>query len=172
MRTVFNSGPLIRIAKHELLDYSVTRFGEILIPPEVRDEVVIAGLRRNLQDAKTVQTAISKGLVKVQNPPERYRKEVTQAEARLGLQLGKGEKAALALALLRGAELLLTDDEDATLVARALKLKARGVLYLILLALRDHQLTQEQAHLLLDQMIEQGLWLAPTIVQNFGKALR
>ena len=168
---LFDSGPLIRIAKHQLLDYCITKFGELLIPTDVVMEVVTIGLRRGFEEAKTVRTAISRKNIKVQKAPERLLKEVAKAESRLGLQLGKGEKGAIALALLKHTE-LLTDDQDASIVARALRIRARGVLYITLLALRNKRLTKEEAYLLIEKLIDQGMWLAPTIVQNFNKVVR
>lgn len=61
LRAVSNSGPLIHLAKINALWLLEKLFDEILIPIEVKEETVDAGLKLGFDDARIIQKAIKDG---------------------------------------------------------------------------------------------------------------
>ena len=96
---------------------------------------------------------------------------VESVEARLDIELCMGEREAIALALERGISIFLTNDEDAYQVGKILGLEPKGVLYVLLRSVREGNLKKKQAKECLRQMLEEGFWLSPIIIQNFHEAL-
>lgn len=95
-----DSGPLIALARVALLDLPALLYGEVLVPAVVWDEV----LRRppELERAR-LQAALAARSLKVEAEP--------QAPAQLlqDTRLGAGERAAIALARLRSAQVLIDE---------------------------------------------------------------
>ncbi len=123
MIVVSDSSPLIVLAAVGHLDLLRDLFGDVLIPEEVHREIVHEGAgqpgAQEVQDAKWihVQRASNRSLIQA-----------------LVLQLDSGESEALALALERGADLLLVDERRARRVAELMGMKVIGVLGVLLQA--------------------------------------
>lgn len=95
-----DSGPLIALARVALLDLPAWLYGEVLVPAVVWDEV----LRRPPQEELArLQAALAAGTLKVEPEPQ------TPAQALQDTRLGAGERAAIALARLRGAQVLIDE---------------------------------------------------------------
>lgn len=86
-------------------------------------------------------------------------------------RLGKGEREAVALARAHAVEFLLTNDEGASIVSRALGLKARGVLCVLLRAVKEKALGRREALETLNEMIGDGFWISPAVLQEFHRTL-
>ncbi|MGB5686870.1 MAG: hypothetical protein WBM35_13735 [Candidatus Electrothrix sp.] len=111
---VADSGPLIFLARIDLLNLLPELFSEVLIPPEVRDEVIVRG--RNHPGAYAVSQA--KWLT-VQAPDPQLVKS-------LSILVDAGEAEALALAQTTEDCTVLLDDLRARKVAQRLDIQQIG----------------------------------------------
>lgn len=144
---------------------------EVVIPPAVYEEVVVRGSEKGLSDADEVERAVGEGWIKVRHVESKRLDRVLAAERGFGVELGIGEREALALALEPDVDLLLTDDETAYQVGRTLDLECRGVLYVLLRFVGEGYIKASEARRALSRMIEDGFWLSPRIVASFNEAL-
>lgn len=165
-----NTGPLIWLAKAGLLNLLRKTYETVRITPTVEAEAVNAGREKGYKDAEPIGEAIEEGWVTVDEPSAASLQRVRKMEESLEAPLNRGEREAIALSLDRGAP-LLTNDERACLVAEALGVEAHGVLYLILRGVREGNLTKGEARRALTDMLRNGIWLSPTLIDRFHHAL-
>lgn len=125
-RAVSNATPLIYLAKAGKLHLLRAVFGEVLIPEEVKVEVVDRGKELGKKDAYAVEAAIEEGWLVV---------EPARGSARVPIELDPGELAVLSLAKAVGVEEVLVDEVLARAAAKLLGLKPRGTVYVLLKAL-------------------------------------
>jgi len=97
--------------------------------------------------------------------------KVEAVERRLDIELGSGEREAIALALEKKISTFLTNDEDAYHIGKILGLEPRGVLYLLLKGVKEQHHNKEKAKESLREMLEESFWLSPTIIHKFHEAL-
>ncbi len=144
-----DAGPLIHLAKTGLLDTLRLLYPKIIIPAEVRVEVVDRGKQRGSPDALLIENAIEKGWIVVAsiNPPSDFTKLCEQA----GLQ--RGEAAVLIYAMEKKVPALL-DDEAARLLGRSLNVQVKGTLGILLEAARTGKLENTEALRKLDELSE------------------
>lgn len=115
-RTVADATPLIALTRLGLLDRLPELYDAVLVPHSVRREVVRHGKEGSKADALAVEDAFARRLLRrVRDAP--VPREIPST-------LGRGERAALALALRERCEILI-DDKDGHLLARALGVRAR-----------------------------------------------
>ncbi len=128
---VSNAGPLIHLAKASSLDLLRQLYMEIVVPREVKVEVVDMGKSSGFADAVLVEKAIKERWIRVE--------EVRVPKALLGLAstagLAKAEAAVIYYAY-RVQAMALLDDEAARVFARDLGVEVGGSLGVILNALR------------------------------------
>ena len=132
---------------------------EIVIPEAVYEEVVTRGLEKGYEDAQVTKRAVEEGWIRIHKPQEQFIDKVEDRENKLGIELEKG------------ISLFLTDDEDAYQTGRSLGLEPKGVLYVLLKAMKERHLSNKQAKESLGQMLEGGFWLSPKIIHIFYEAL-
>jgi predicted nucleic acid-binding protein len=166
-----DAGPIIWLAKCDVLHLLKKLWSEVLIPEAVYEEAVTSGLEKGHEDAQTTKKAIEEGWIRVCKPDKRFIDEVEDREKMLGNELGEGEREAIALALENGISLFLTNDEDAYLTGKSLGLEHKGVLYVLLKAVKERHLSDEQAKESLSRMLEEGFWLSPRIIHLFHETL-
>jgi len=166
-----DAGPLIWLAKCSLLHLLEKLYSEILIPEAVYHETVVRGLEKGFEDAQTIKRAIEEGWLRVYKAKRSFKGKVKIVEGKLEVELGEGEREAIALAVEKNASIPLTNDEDAYQVGRKLGLKPKGVLYILLKGIKERYINKEKARKTLRQMLEEGFWLSPTIVHNFHEML-
>ena len=166
-----DAGPLIWLGKCDTLHLLKKLHSEIVIPEAVYEEVVTRGLEKGYEDAQVTKRAVEEGWIRIHKPQEQFIDKVEDRENKLGIELGKGEREAIALAIEKGISLFLTDDEDAYQTGRSLGLEPKGVLYVLLKAVKERHLSNEQAKESLRQMLEEGLWLSPKIIHIFHETL-
>ena len=171
MEASSDSGPLIWLSKCGMLHLLRSLYSGIVIPEAVYEEAVVRGLEEGYEDAQAIDRATEEGWIKIQKPSDQFRERVEDAENRLGIELGEGEREALALALERGITTLLTNDEDAYHTGKSLKLEPKGVLYILIRSAREGYVNKKQAKEALGQILGEGLWLSPTIIHYFHEAL-
>jgi len=146
-------------------------YPEIEIPETVYIEAVTRGLEKGHEDAQIIKKTMEEEWIRVYKPGERFIDRVEEAEKKLGIQLGKGEREAIALAIEREVSLFLTNDEDAYQTGKSLGLEPKGILYVLLEAVKEGHLSNKEAKESLSQMLEEGFWLSPKIIHIFHEAL-
>lgn len=127
MRVVSNAGPLINLHKLGLLDLLHETYGVVVLPEEVRREVVDQGFLGGHSNALAVSLAIARGRLLVE--------PVQPADTTLALgALDAGERAAIQLAVHTRADLILLDERLARVEAQRLGLKCKGTIGVIVQA--------------------------------------
>lgn len=124
---VCNSTVLIYLSKIDRLYLLRELFKTVLIPAEVKREVVDEGKRKNYIDAIEIEKTITDGWIKI---------EAIKIEPILkNIGVDKGEAEAISLAYNKRLGILL-DQTHAREAAKLLKLRPRGTIYVLLLALK------------------------------------
>lgn len=145
---VSNSSPLIFLAKINQLDLLFTLFDKIFIPLAVFQEVVINGKKNGQLDAFSVEEKITEGKIEV--------KELDNAKIKFPRvthnALHPGELEAIHLALSLPEEVILLDDEEARVFARALGLQVKGTLGLLIDFKKSGMIDHKQALEILRQL--------------------
>jgi len=117
MRAVSNTSPISNLAIIGRLGLLKQRYGRLLIPPAVVEE--LAHLSHPAAKAR-IQSAIAEGWIIVESPPVSL--------PRLPVQLDAGETEAITLALAVGADILLMDEKRGREAARQNGIPVAGVL--------------------------------------------
>ena len=153
---VVNSTPLVAFWSIARLDILRSLFGEIMIPPAVREEFLSAEKETRL---KTLHDESWIQVVEIENP--------NRVAVYTGLD--EGEAQVLVLAEEQNASLVLIDERKARRFAERLKLPLSGTLGVLLLAKEEKiipaisqllKAIQEAGLYLHDDLIEQVLQLA------------
>jgi predicted nucleic acid-binding protein len=156
---VTNAGPLIALAKLNLLHLLASLYGKVQIPVAVYEEAIVEGMQRGFADAHTLQVFVQQ---KAWTP-------VSIGEIPADLQaapLDRGEQEAIALALARNG-LLLMDEEPARQAARQRGLTVRGTLGVLIEAYRRGLITTDQLRLYFQQIQERDdIWISPRLCQR------
>ncbi|RLG17894.1 hypothetical protein DRN63_02405 [Nanoarchaeota archaeon] len=150
---VSNASPLIYLAKVGKLEL-LKIFGEVVIPEEVKVEVVDKGKELEKTDAYVVENAIKEGWIKV----------LKADPIDIPIKLHSGERAVISLAKKLGVEEILIDERPARLVAKHLGLKPRGTVYVLLRALKEGLIDLDDFLNTLSEMIRQGFRLREDII--------
>jgi len=166
-----DAGPLIWLGRCDALHLLKKLHSEIVIPKAVYTEAATRGHEKGHMDAQTTKKAIEEGWISVCKPEKRFIDKVEDREKRLGIELGRGEREAIALALEKGITLFLTNDEDAHQTGKSLGLDPKGVLHVLLKAVKEGHITDKRAKEILSRMLEDGFWLSPRIIHVFHEAL-
>ena len=157
---VADATPLIYLAKVnrlELLDI----FDEVIIPYEVKAEVVDAG-KANNTDAYSIEKLLNTTI------------KVKQVQKFLDIPIAihKGEKAVISLAKELRIDEVLMDDKIARNAAELLGLKPRGTIYLLLKALELDKLSLNEFLDTLEDMLRHGFRLKEEILIEVIKKAR
>jgi len=170
IRVVSDAGPLIWLARCGRFTLLKRLYNTISIPAAVFSEVVEEGSKKRYSDALLVKEAVDQGWIAVRAPAKGSLARLGWREKKLGVQLGEGEREAIALCVDPDAT-LLTNDQVASTVAKALGIDARGVLFLLLLGVQVGLVDKAGARRSMQVMLEEGFWLSPDHVQSFYEAL-
>ncbi len=150
---VSNATPLIYLAKVGKLKL-LKIFGEVIIPEEVKVEVVDRGKAMEKTDAYVIERAINEGWIKV-----------SKAELiDIPIELHPGEKAVLSLAKKLGIEEVLVDEKPARFAAKLLGLKPRGTVFVLLKALKEGMMDLDEFLDTLSEMLKHGFRLKEDII--------
>jgi predicted nucleic acid-binding protein len=123
---VADTTPLLYLARTGLLDLLPRLFRRVIVPRTVWEELVVA--RPDAEDVPTLRAAT---WLEIDPGADGSAQMLALAD-----NLDPGEAAAIALALLRGADLLLIDDLDGRRAATARGLSIRGTLGVLVEATR------------------------------------
>lgn len=156
---VSDAGPLIALAKLNLLHLLKKLYGRVYFPNSVYEEVVVEGVQQGLEDAHTLQSFLAQ---------EKWMgTEVEKIPAELtSLHLDRGEKESLALALDRDA-LFLIDEEHGREAARQRDIKVRGTLGILVEAYRRSLIDSGQLRFYFGQLEKRAdVWISPSLCRR------
>ncbi|MEA3254279.1 MAG: DUF3368 domain-containing protein [Candidatus Altiarchaeota archaeon] len=148
-RIVCNASPLIYLTKVERLDLLKSIFDEVIIPLEVKKEVIDAGKRLKEKDAYIIEKAVKDGWIKV----------VESKPIEIQIKIHKGEEAVISLAMELKLHNVLIDEISARTAAKLLDLEPRGTLYVLLKALKLGFMDFDEFMEVLNQLIREGFRL-------------
>lgn len=151
---VCNSTVLIYLAKIGKLSLLKKLFRKVLTPAEVFNEVVIKGKENQHPDAFVIEAAVEEGWIEV--------KEIEALRELEEFGIDSGEADAISLAKSLGVPVLL-DQTHARIAAKALGLKPRGTIFVLLGALRKKLLTYEEYQDLLEELVKAGFRMSDEI---------
>ncbi|HOT93223.1 MAG TPA: DUF3368 domain-containing protein [Anaerolineae bacterium] len=160
-RVVSNAGPLIALAKLNLLYLLKQLYGRVYFSRAVYEETVVEGLRQGLEDAHTLQLFLTQA-----------RWEATQVnvpDELASLHLDQGERESLALALAEDA-LFLIDEERGREEARRRNITVRGTLGVLVQAYRRGLITSDQLRFYFSQIEKRtDIWINPSLCRRLLK---
>ncbi len=142
---ISNSSPLIFLAKINRLDIMKKLFNKIIIPTEVKEEI----LMKDSLDSKIISRAIEEEWI-----------NISPQQKSLDLNLGKGENAAISLAKEKNDSLMI-DDSQGVKAAASLNIKTIRTTTIILMALKKKIITKKEAINLINKIVELGYYIAP-----------
>jgi predicted nucleic acid-binding protein len=152
---------LSRIGKLALLK---DLFGEILIPEEVYKEAVERGLKEGFIDALVIRESLDQGWIKVVHLNE-GEIDLCRKIMQHAFEIHAGEAQAIVLARKTGkSTLLLMDESSGRAFAEAWGLKVKGVLYVVLTALRRELLNKEEAEETVLTLVRRGFRIEPELM--------
>ena len=155
---VSNAGPLLVLAKLNLLHLLKRLYGRVNIPQAVYEETVITGLHRGYEDAHVLKLFLSQA--------DWHPIDVTVPSDVAALPLDRGEQESLALALSQNA-LLLMDEGRGRVAARQHGLTVRGSLGILITAYRQSIITADQLGFYFEQISNRyDIWISPTLCQR------
>ena len=85
--------------------------------------------------------------------------------------IDKGEAQAIMLAKQKNEEIILIDQANAREVARQLRLKPRGTIFIILTATKRRMITRRDAKQMLGRLIEANFYISARIYRDALKAI-
>lgn len=157
---VSNAGPLMVLAKLNLLHLLQQLYGRVCFTQSVFNEVVQTGVRLGYQDAYTAQQ-----FLRELNWEPTETLSLPRELTTLPLELGEKESIALALQL---NGLLLIDEERGRRAARQLGLRVHGSLGVLIEAYRQDFITDSQLRLYFHQVVARSdIWIS----SSFARAL-
>ena len=145
---IFNSSPLINLAKVGRLDLIKAIYRNVIIPEAVYDEVVIAGLDLARDGANEVKRLINENVIEVREVENR---NLVKA---FNFELDYGESEVLALAVEIEADLVILDEAEARQVADKFDIDKTGFIGILIKA--DKLGLIESGKELLDDVIAGG----------------
>ena len=159
---VSNSGPLVALAKLNLLHLLKGLYGRIHFARSVYDETVIEGMRQGHEDARTLRLFLDH----MEWRPE----AVDPADIPAGLseaRLDQGERDTLALAERLPSALVLMDETVGRQIARDRGLAVRGSLGVLVGAYQQGLIQADQLRLYFEEMARrQDIWISPALVER------
>jgi predicted nucleic acid-binding protein len=157
MTVVCNTSPLLVLAKLQRLGLLTQLYARLVIPGAVVDEV---GAKAD-DAAAQIQALVATPRVTVQ-------RATPQTLAGLPVDLGPGEREAIALALETAADVVVLDDQVGRRLARARRLQVTGTVGVLLEARSRGLLPALRPEL--DRLRDAGLWLADAFYQRLCQA--
>jgi predicted nucleic acid-binding protein len=152
-RVVSNATPLIYLAKIGKLELLKRTFAEVIIPEQVRKEVVDKGKKLKHEDAFVIEKAINEGWLRV------LKTDLLESP----IELETGEIAVISLAKRMRIEEVLIDETLARTAAKLFGLRARGTIFVLLRALEDKIINLDEFLDLLQQLARKGFRLQEVI---------
>ncbi len=159
MKIVCNTSPLILLAKIDRIDTLNRLYSELLIPKAVADEIGAKPGKENDQ----VQALLKKGTLQLRRPSAKILTE-------LPVDLGRGEREVIALAIDSGADLVILDDQQGRLVSRDRGLPVTGTVGVLIEAKERGFIPSLRPEM--DRLIEAGMWINEVFYHRILKEYR
>jgi len=156
---VANAGPLMALAKLNLLYLLKELYGRVLFTRSVYDEVVLQGIHREFEDAHVLQRFLrQEGWEPI---------EVTDVPRLLAsAHLDQGEQDSLALASKLKC-LLLMDEERGRAVAQQFGVPMRGTLGILIQAYRSDLISADQLIFYFGELERRtDIWISPALCRR------
>ena len=157
MNVVCNTSPLLVLAKIQRLGLLTQLYARLVIPGAVCDEI---GAKAD--DAAAQMQAL------VATPRVTVPRATPQTLAGLPVDLGPGEREAIALALETAADLVVLDDQAGRRLARARGLQVTGTVGVLIEARSRGLLPALRPEF--DRLRDAGLWMADAFYQRLCQA--
>jgi predicted nucleic acid-binding protein len=157
---VSNAGPLMVLAKLNLLYLLKALYGRVRIAESVYNEVVTDGIRQGYEDARTLFLFLNQ---------MRWKPESVAATSLdwLPPHLDRGERDTLALADKFSKSLVLMDELLGRQAARERGLGVRGSLGILIEAYRNQLIDGEQLRLYFNEITRrQDIWIDPALAER------
>lgn len=146
MRVVCDTSPLILLAKIDRLELLFRLYEQVAIPVSVLDEARV----RSTEETTAIEALVENQAVEI----ERGSPEVLQS---VPADLGAGERAAIAVAIETGADLVILDDRAGRRVARERDLSVTGTIGILIEARARDMIPSVRGEV--DRLIEAGMWI-------------
>jgi predicted nucleic acid-binding protein len=161
-QVVSNAGPLMALAKLNLLHLLKDLYGRVRIPSAVYDEIVTVGLQRGYQDARTLYIFLNQvGWKPEQVAPAAISARLSEAA------IDHGEREALALAITLDHVLLLMDEMAGRALARREGIAVRGTLGVLNEAYQRRLIREDQLRLYFAEIARrQDIWIRSDVVER------
>jgi predicted nucleic acid-binding protein len=162
---VSNAGPIMALAKLNLLHLLKDLYGRIHIARSVYDETVGEGRRRGHEDARTLRLFLDQ----MGWHPEEVNAADIPADLREA-RLDRGERDTLALAVRLGSPLVLMDETVGRQAAREYGFAVRGSLGVLVEAYQIGLIQADQLRLYFEEMASrQDIWINPALAERLLK---
>ena len=157
---ITNAGPLMALAKLNLLHLLKDLYGRVQFPRTVYDEVVVQGMRQGIR--RCTHIAVVPAPRRVGNPQVVTDMPSLLASAHLDL----GEQDSLALAFtLKG--LLLIDEERGRDIAHQLRVMVLGTLGILIQAYRANLISADQLRFHFSELERRtDIWISPALCRR------
>jgi len=165
---VSNTSPLIWLSKIGRINLLRELYGEVVIPEEVYMEAVQRGLE-DFSDALVIQEGIDQGWIKVSNLNEEEA-EISRRMAERAFEIHLGEAQAIQLARKINAVILM-DESSGRVLAEAWGLRVRGTLAVILRALGEGLIDNENAKEHVLKLVNKGFRIEPRLLARILKEI-
>ena len=164
MPAVSDASPLILFAKIGRLNLLLQLFSEIIIPIQVRDEVI----RHDDEASFLILSEIENEWIKVEEA------ELSPEIGNMGEKLGlhRGEMYALSLAMHLNIREFLADDKMARVAARMAGLMSIGCLGVVMRAYETEIITRDDAIESIQRLVKAGLWVSPEVLAEVFTAMK
>jgi len=162
---VSNSGPLIHLARIDLLNLLKKLFGKVVIPIDVRIEVVNRGKEEGAVDAFLIESEIRDGWIVIEEIiTDDSVKEIAKS---VGIDIG--ESAAIMLARRKKCPILL-DDLAARRFATGLGLEVAGSIGVLIRSTKNQKLSKSEALDALERLAR-VMWLSVDVYEDARKTI-
>ena len=162
---VFNSTPLIYLAKAGLADKLSLLPFRLTTTRMVYDEVVVRGTERRVEEAIALRRLFNSGIIEV---VEQVDNEIVVDLRNSGIHHGEATVMSLARKLNAVA---VMDDKRARHVAKALGVRLSGTPHVMMQLVRQGLLTKQEARHALDKIIEEGWYCSAKSYSEILKAI-
>ncbi len=156
---VSNSGPLIHLAKVGRIELIRDIFGEVIIPHEVKLEVVDRGKDEGMGDAFLIESEIEDGWIVIDKSNNLKVKEIAKSA---GIDIG--EASAIMLARRKKCPVLI-DDLAARRFAAGLGLEAVGSIGVLIRSTKMQKISKNEALEVLDKLAR-VMWLSIDVYED------
>lgn len=159
---VSNTGPLMALAKLNLLHLLKELYGRVHFSLSVYEETVVEGVRQGYEDAGTLRSFLDQLGWRPQ--------QVALANMPAGLDeahLDRGERDTIVLAISLNSRLVLMDETAGRQLAREQGLAVRGSLGVLIEAYRRELISPDQLRLYLGEAARrQDIWINRALVER------